>query len=86
MSKEYKYDLTFDDVLKEIFNGGWFQGEDFADGVFIKVAEFSGVITTYEFRENQFGCFEIGTTGISKGLLNQKFRRCVAQVDVMRKY
>ena len=36
MSKKYIYDLTFQDVLKEIFEEDspcWYQGENFQDGV-----------------------------------------------------
>lgn len=36
--KKYKYPLTFNDVLAEIFNSNeklWFQGEEFQDGTII---------------------------------------------------
>jgi len=36
------YDMNFHDVLKELFSiGGWFQGNAFQDGVFIKLTLFA---------------------------------------------
>ena len=41
-----KYTLTFEDVLHEIFQTkGWYQGEEFADGVYITVDEDNCIIT-----------------------------------------
>ena len=36
--KKYTYDLTFEEVLEEIwFKGGWYQGNKFADGTVLEV-------------------------------------------------
>lgn len=43
-----KYNMTFDEVLHEIFETkGWYQGEEFKDGVYITVED--STITAKQF-------------------------------------
>ena len=80
-----KYTLSFHEVLNEIFfTNGWYQGENFKDGVFIMVDEI-GLIHIYEFREDTFGVIDCTPLSISAETVNQKYKRVYTQPEIMRK-
>ena len=79
------YDMNFHDVLKELFSiGGWFQGNAFQDGVFIKLDTFRN-IHVYEFSEDKFGEQDCEMLIINDGIYNQHYRRVSTQPDIMRR-
>ena len=82
--KKYTYDLTFQDVLREIFEEDspcWYQGENFQDGVvFLK--------TFGSLRERIFITdmdWEQDTPIITTGVYTQKYRRVTSQADAERR-
>lgn len=84
MKKKYIYDLTFQDVLKELFEEDspcWYQGENFRDGVvFLKQwGDLRERIFTAEFGWQQ------DTPIISQNVYNQKYRRVTTQADAERR-
>ena len=84
MSKKYIYDLTFQDILKEIFEEDspcWYQGENFQDGVvFLKqFGDLRERVFTTEFGYQQ------DTPIISHNVYTQKYRRVTSQADAERK-
>ena len=82
--KNYIYDLTFQEVLKEIFEEDspcWYQGENFQNGV-VFLKQFGYLIErifTPEFDYQQ------DTPIISPGVYTQKYRRVTSQADAERK-
>lgn len=83
-NSRYIYSLSFTDVLSEIFDtNGWYQGEDFKDGVFIKL-DTIGLIHVYEFNKNVYGETDCNLLAISAGTVNQKYRRVYTQPEIMR--
>lgn len=84
MTKKYTYDLTFQDVLKEIFEENspcWYQGEHSANGVvFLK---YFGELTLRIFNPNN--TYEDCTPFITQGAYDQKYRRVTSQTDAERK-
>lgn len=83
MNKEIKYQLSFEEILRDLFtSGGWFQGEDFEDGVYIRSD--NGIIKTYQFSSDWIGEKDLGSM-ITVGMYIQKYRRVVSQPDIMRK-
>lgn len=84
-SEKDKYNLCFIDMMNEIFvTNGWYQGEDFKDGVFIKTDD-SGLVHVYQFSEDKFGEIDCGLLSISSRTLSQRYRRVYTQPDIMRK-
>ena len=82
--KNNEYTMTFHDVLGEIFKTkGWYQGEDFANGVFIKVDN-NGFVHVYEFLPHIFGETECGLMTITMGTIQQKYKRVYTQLEIMR--
>lgn len=85
MTKKYTYDLTFQDVLKEIFEEDstcWYQGENFQDGVvFLKAF---GSLRERIFTADKFG-WEQDTPIISQNVYTQKYRRVTTQADAERR-
>lgn len=82
-----KYNLSFNDVLNEIFDThGWYQGEEFADGVFITVTKNNDVVEVREFNiDKHFGEKYLTDLSITRGVRDMKYRRCYTQPDVERK-
>ena len=79
-----KYTLTFEDVLHEIFQTkGWYQGEEFADGVYITVDEDNCIITK-QFPK-YFSTQMIWPLNITYGVTQMKYRRVYTQPEVERK-
>lgn len=84
MTKKYTYDLTFQDVLKELFEEDspcWYQGENFRDGVvFLK--------QWGDLRERVFipgKSYIQDTPIITIGVYTQKYRRVTTQADAERR-
>lgn len=82
MNSKYNYNMTFMDVLNEIFEThGWYQGEDFADGVFIAVE--NDIVKLRLFSADYSGVLDELT--IYPAITRQKYRRCYTQPDIERK-
>ena len=82
--KKYIYNLTFQEVLKELFEEDspcWYQGENFQDGVvFLKQwGDLRERIFTPEFDYQQ------DTPIISHDVYTQKYRRVTSQADAERR-
>ena len=83
IKKKYKYPLTFNDVLAEIFNSNdklWFQGEEFEDGIIICLQ--NGFIRFVTFNNNHSP--SMWTFRLTLGLYRMKYRRVYTQKDAMR--
>lgn len=82
-----EYNLTFADVLNEIFKDKkikcWYQGEDFMNGYFISLNNFDEINLFY-FSKDKFGKQNAGYLPLTNGVLKQKYRRVYTQPDVMR--
>lgn len=80
--KKYTYDLTFEEVLKEMWNREcWYQGEKFADGVIILAnADNNGILQDF-----YGGCLNTSLLVLNAGLCNQKYRRVYTQPDAERR-
>lgn len=81
--KKYIYNLTFQQVLKELFEDNspcWYQGENFQDGVvFLKAfGSLRERIFTAKFD------WEQDTPIISQNVYTQKYRRVTSQADAER--
>lgn len=84
--KKYTYDLTFQDVLKELFEENspcWYQGENFRDGV-VFLKQFGDLRERIFTTDNKFG-WEQDTPIISQNVCTQKYRRVTTQADAERK-
>jgi hypothetical protein len=83
--KMNEYNMNFHEVLRAIFTeGGWYQGNGFKCGVFIKLDRF-GIIRVYEYAENKFGEQDCGALTVNDGIYNQHYRRVYTQPEIMRK-
>lgn len=83
--KKYTYDLTFQEVLKELFEENspcFYQGEHFADGVVL--LKYFGDLTQRIFIPNK-PMYEDSTPIITQGVYDQKYRRVTSQSDAERK-
>lgn len=81
--KPIKYDMTFDDVLHEIFiTQGWYQGEEFRNGVYITVED--STIIAKQFPEN-FGPQYSWPLSITYGVTKMKYRRVYTQPEIERR-
>jgi len=79
------YNMSFSEVLNLIFSeNGWYQGEKFKAGVFIKLDTF-GNVHLYGFLEDKMGEQDFGLLPIDIGIYNQKFRRVSFQSEIMKK-
>lgn len=75
-----KYTMSFTDVINEIFNTkGWYQGEDFENGVFITVENNVLVAKSFNEKSSQW------KFDITFGVVNMKYRRMYNQTDVERR-
>ncbi len=82
--KKYTYNLTFQEVLEELFEEDspcWYQGENFRDGVvFLKAfGSLRERIFTAKFD------WEQDTPIISQNVYTQKYRRVTSQADAERR-
>lgn len=82
--KTIKYDMTFNEVLAEIFKTkGWYQGEEFKDGVYITVDE-DNCIVVKQFPKH-FSAQMIWPLNVTYGVTQMKYRRVYTQPEVERK-
>ena len=86
MTKKYIYDLTFQDVLKELFEENspcWYQGENFQDGVifFKQYGDLKQKLFITQFSWQQDTC----SPTITQNVYTQKYRRVTSQADAERK-
>lgn len=82
---DIKYNMTFDEVLHEIFDTkGWYQGELFGNGVYITLAN-GDYINIYVFSDQWLGAKDCGAFILSINAYNQKYRRVYTQPEVERK-
>lgn len=82
---DINYNMTFDDVLKEIFETqGWYQGELFGNGVYITITN-SDYINVFAFSDQWLGSKDCGAFILSHRAYTQKYRRVYTQSEVERK-
>lgn len=80
-----EYNLSFLDVLNEVFQTkGWYQGENFKSGVFLKVGEHED-LRFAEFAEDKLGEQDGGAPVVYAGLTRQRYKRAYTQPEIMRK-
>ena len=82
--KKYTYNLTFQEVLKELFEENspyFYQGEHFSNGVVF--LRYSGELTQRIFIPNTM--YEDNTPIITPRVYNQKYRRVTSQSDAERR-
>lgn len=80
--KKYTYDLTFEEVLEEIWlREHWYQGENFADGVVI-LADTDGKGILKDFYG---GCLDTSLLVLTERLYSQMYRRVYTQPDAERR-
>lgn len=78
------YNLTFDEMVNNIFStNGWYQGNDFADGYFLKLVD--NIIQVWYFDNKIYDVHYHCDFHISGGTFRQKYRRVFVKEDVMRK-
>lgn len=79
-----KYELTFEEMIHDIFKtNGWYQGENFGDGYFLKIVD--GVIQIWYFDDKAYGEQYLCAFYVGKGTITQKYRKVYCQPDIMRK-
>ena len=77
--KKYTYDLTFEEVLEEIWlRECWYQGENFADGVVI-YSDADGTGILHDFLG---GCLDVSLLVLTENLYSQMYRR-IHNMDVV---
>jgi len=69
MSNKKKYDIEFNDALNIVIRGGAIKGDDFANGIYIKLNHHGQLVTVDVNR-----MYTEDTFVSLKGLYNQKFR------------
>lgn len=80
--KKYTYDLTFEEVLEEIwYKDCWYQGNNFADGVVI----FANADGTGILKDFFGGCLDTSLLVLTEGICKQMYRRVYTQPDAERK-
>lgn len=82
-----EYNMTFSEVLDEIFDThGWYQGQGFADGVFITVDKDCDTVVLKEFNiSHHFGALNLRSLVVTRGVTKMKYRRCYTQPEIERK-
>lgn len=85
--KKYTYDLTFEEVLEEIwYKGCWYQGNNFADGSVLEVTPdkeiyIKTLVRTISHSTRVFSSPLI----LTKGVYEQMYRRVYSQSDAERR-
>lgn len=75
--------MDFSEVLSEIFDTkGWYQGENFNDGVYITIDD--GMIVVRQFLKG-FSSVYSWPLSITYGVTKMKYRRVYTQPDVERR-
>lgn len=80
--KKYTYDLTFEEVLEEIwFEDCWYQGNNFADGSVLEVTP------DKEIYVKTFGSTRVFSSPLilTEGVYEQMYRRVYTQPDAERR-
>lgn len=82
-----KYNMTFDEVLHEIFETkGWYQGEEFKDGVYITVDDYMTIVgKEFSNYKNLHSWPYSWPLNITYGVTQMKYRRVYTQPEVERK-
>lgn len=85
--KKYTYDLTFKEVLEEIwFKGGWYQGNKFADGSVLEVTPDKEIyIKTFVRTVSHSTRVFSSPLILTKGVYEQMYRRVYTQPDAERR-
>lgn len=77
------YWMTFEEVLHEIFDTkGWYQGEEFLNGVYITVDDDMLVGKQFSKRLDERYTWPLS---ITRGVVHMKYRRVYTQPEVERK-
>lgn len=85
--KKYTYDLTFEEVLEEIwYKGCWYQGNNFADGSVLEVTPdkeiyIKTLVRTISHSTRVFSSPLI----LTEGVYEQMYRRVYSQSDAERR-
>ena len=81
--KKYTYDLTFEEVLEEIwYKHCWYQGNNFADGSVLEVTPDKDIyVKTFSHSTRVFSSPLI----LTKGVYEQMYRRVYTQPDAERR-
>lgn len=82
--KKYTYDLTFQQVLKELFEDNspcFYQGEHSSNGVVL--LKYFGELTLRIFSPNN--TYEDCSPFITQGCYDQKYRRVTSKADAERR-
>lgn len=85
--KKYTYDLTFEEVLEEIwYKGCWYQGNNFADGSVLEVTPdkeiyIKTLVPTISHSTRVFSSPLI----LTEGVYEQMYRRVYSQSDAERR-
>ena len=85
--KKYTYDLTFEEVLEEIwYKGCWYQGNNFADGFVLEVTP-DKKIYIKAFVRTVFHFTRVYSSPLilTKGVYEQMYRRVYTQPDAERR-
>ncbi len=87
MNNKSKYNMTFTEVLNEIFEThGWYQGENFANGAFITADNDTDIVELIQFKmEEWLGAKKLDDLIIYPAITRQKYRRCYTQPEIERK-
>lgn len=81
-----EYNLTFHEMLNRAFSeGGCFQGNDFKDGVFVRVSDLTGVLSIYEFSDSSFCEVQYGNLLIDRSTTQQKYKQVFTRDEIMRR-
>lgn len=77
------YNMTFEEVLHEIFDTkGWYQGEEFKDGVYITIDDNTLVGKQFLKKLDERYTWPLD---ITRGVVQMKYRRVYTQPEVERK-
>ena len=85
--KKYTYDLTFEEVLEEIwYEDCWYQGNNFADGTVLEVTPDKEIyIKTFSPPFAPSVCVYSSPLILTEGVYEQMYRRVYTQPDAERR-
>lgn len=85
--KKYTYDLTFEEVLEEIwYKNCWYQGNNFADGSVLEVTPDKEIyIKTFVCTASHSTRVFSSPLILTKGVYEQMYRRVYTQPDAERR-
>lgn len=80
------YNLSCLEMLERMFSkGGWYQGEAFADGVYITLEKEYGEVRVYGFVKDKLGKQNFGNFQLTTGSYSQKYREVWTQPEIERR-